>query len=61
VRIPFIAAAARLREKARRCRRLAFTMEPSVARSAMERIAAHWDVMAAAEAAPCRESAANEP
>ena len=57
--IPFVAEIARLREKARRCRRAAFAMEPSVARDAIERIAARWDLIAAAaEATP---AAANDP
>jgi hypothetical protein len=58
---PFPAALARLRELARQCRKAAWTMEPSVARTALERLALRWDVIAEAEQAQTeRTSAANE-
>ncbi len=40
---------ARYRDQARRCRRLSLTMAPSAAKSAMERLARRWDVIARAE------------
>ena len=59
--IPFSAALARLREKARQCRRAARTMEPSPARSALERLALRWDAIAEAERLQAeRPTAANE-
>ena len=60
--IPLPAAIARLRDKARQCRRAAFKMEPSPARSSLERLAARWDVIAEAERRQAeRTTAANEP
>jgi hypothetical protein len=56
-----ISAIERLREKARRCRRLAFRMQPSFGRSHLERLAARWDVMAQAEQRNATPLAANEP
>jgi hypothetical protein len=59
--IPLPAALARLREKARQCRRAAWKMEPSPARSALERLAARWDLIAEAERRQAeRTSAAND-
>jgi hypothetical protein len=59
--LPLPAALARLREKARQCRRTAWTMEPSPARSALERLALRWDVIAEAERRHAeRTTAANE-
>jgi len=55
------AAVSRLRDKARICRRASFRMQPSLARSAMERIAARWEIMAAAEARLASETPANDP
>jgi hypothetical protein len=43
------AALARLREKARQCRKAAWKMEPSPARVALELLAARWDLIAEAE------------
>ena len=54
------AALARLRDNARRCRRAAFRMKPSVARSAIERIAVRWEIMAAAEARSASLTPAND-
>ena len=60
--IPLPAAFALLRNKARQCRRAAFRMQPSPARSALERLAARWDVIADAERRQAeRTMAANEP
>lgn len=56
----FTAAITRLRDKARQCRRAAFKMEPSLGRTAMERLAARWDVIAEIEQRHL-ERAANEP
>jgi hypothetical protein len=42
---------ARFRGEARRCRKVAFGMQPSVAKAALERLALRWDVIARAEAA----------
>lgn len=59
--IPLPAALARLRAKARQCRKAAWTMEPSPARSALERLALRWDVIAEAERLEAeRTTAANE-
>ena len=59
--IPIPAALARLRERARLCRKAAWTMQPSPARSALERLALRWDVIAEAERLQAeRASAANE-
>ena len=59
--IPLPAALARLRDKARQCRKAAWRMEPSPARSALERLALRWDVIAEAERLQAeRTSAANE-
>ncbi|HTK35610.1 MAG TPA: hypothetical protein VL358_10050 [Caulobacteraceae bacterium] len=58
---PIAAALARLRERARQCRKAAWTMEPSPARSALERMALRWDVIAEAERLQAeRVAAANE-
>lgn len=58
---PIPAAIARLRDKARQCRRAAWTMEPSPARSALERLALRWDVIAEIERLNVeRAGAANE-
>lgn len=56
----FTAAITRLRDRARLCRRAAFRMEPSLGRTAMERLAARWDVIAQCEQRRL-ERAANEP
>jgi uncharacterized protein YciW len=59
---PLAAALARLCDKARQCRRTAWKMEPSPARSALERLALRWDMIAEAERRLAeRTSAANEP
>ena len=59
--ISIAAALARLREKARQCRKAAWMMEPSEARSALERLALRWDVIAEAERRQAeRTTAANE-
>jgi hypothetical protein len=50
-----------LRANARRCRRTALGMPPSLARSAIERTAAHWELMAAVEAYVDPYAPANEP
>ena len=47
--IPLPAALARLRAKARQCRRSAWKMQPSPARSALERLALRWDLIVEAE------------
>ena len=47
--LPLPAALARLRGLARQCRKSAWTMKPSPARSALERLALRWDVIAEAE------------
>jgi hypothetical protein len=60
--IPLPAALARLRERARLCRKAAWTMEPSLARSALERLALRWEVIAEVERRQLeRATAANEP
>ncbi|MGZ3273877.1 MAG: hypothetical protein ACXU82_19180 [Caulobacteraceae bacterium] len=60
--LPLPAAFARLRERARHCRKAAFKMQPSPARSAVERLALRWDVIAEAERRQAETmSAANEP
>jgi hypothetical protein len=52
---------ARLREQARRSRHAALAMEPSDARSAIERIAERWELMARVEARQAElTSAAND-
>jgi hypothetical protein len=43
------AAVALLQQKARLCRRAASVMDPSPARTAVERIALCWEIMAEAE------------
>lgn len=59
--LPIPAAIARLRDKARQCRRAAWKMEPSEARSALERLALRWDVIAEAERRQAERTApANE-
>lgn len=59
--LPIPAAISRLRDRARQCRRAAWKMEPSEARSALERLAARWDVIAEAERRQAeRTSAAND-
>ena len=59
--IPIAAALARLRDRARQCRRAAWKMEPSEARSALERVALRWDVIAEAERRQAeRTTAAND-
>lgn len=59
--LPLHAALARLRDKARQCRKAAWKMEPSPARSGLERLAVRWDVIAEAERLQAeRTSAANE-
>jgi hypothetical protein len=50
-----------LRANARRCRRTALGMPPSLARSAIERTAARWELMAAVEAFRDPLSPANDP
>jgi len=58
---PLPAAIARLRQKARECRRAAWTMQASPARSALERLALRWDAIAEAERRQAElTSAANE-
>lgn len=55
------AALARLRDKARQCRKAAWTMKPSPARSALERVALRWEVIAEAERRQVeRTTAAND-
>jgi len=46
-RFPF--SVARLRDQARQCRLASLKMEPSIAKLAMARLAARWDVMAEQE------------
>jgi hypothetical protein len=46
---PIAFAIARLRDRARQCRRAAWRMERSEARSAIERLAVRWDMIAEAE------------
>ena len=46
---PLPAAFARFRDRARQCRKAAWTMEPSQARVVLERLALRWDVIAEAE------------
>jgi hypothetical protein len=59
--MPLPAVLARLRDKARLCRKSAWKMEPSPARSALERLALRWDVIAEAERLEAeRTTAANE-
>ena len=58
---PLAAALARLRDRARQCRKAAWKMQPSEARSALERMALRWDVIAEAERLQAeRTTAANE-
>ena len=60
--IPLAAAITRLRERARQCRRAAWKMQPSPASSALQRLAARWEVIAEAERRQAeRMVAANEP
>jgi len=47
--LPLPAALARLRDRARQCRKAAWKLEPSPTRSALERLALRWDVIAEAE------------
>jgi len=55
------AALARLRGKARQCRKAAWKMEPSPARSALERMALRWDMIAEIERLQAaRTTAAND-
>ncbi len=59
--IPIASALARLRDRARQCRRAAWKMEPSPARAALERMALRWDVIAEAERRQVeRATAAND-
>ena len=59
--LPFPAALARLRDLARQCRKSAWRMEPSPARTALERLALRWDLIAEAERRQAqRTSAAND-
>jgi hypothetical protein len=61
LKVPLPAAIARLREKARQCRKAAWTMEPSPARSAIERLALRWEMIAEAERRQAElSSAAND-
>ena len=58
---PLPTVLARLRERARQCRKAAWTMEPSPARSALERMALRWDLIAEAERLQAeRTGAAND-
>lgn len=62
ISLPIAAAIASLRDRARQCRRAAWNMEPSLARSALERLALRWEVVAEAERRQAeRVMAANEP
>jgi hypothetical protein len=59
---PIAAAITRLRDRARQCRRAAWKMERSEARSVIERLALRWEVIAEAERLRAqRVMAANEP
>jgi hypothetical protein len=59
--LPLPFAISRPRDRARQCRRAAWKMEPSPARSALERMALRWDVIAESERLQAeRISAANE-
>lgn len=56
------AAIAQLRDRARRCRHAAFRMQPSEARTALERLAIRWDVIAETRRRHLElTTAANEP
>jgi hypothetical protein len=58
---PLPAALARLRDRARQARKAAWKMNPSPARSALERLAARWEVIAEAERQDAaRTTAAND-
>jgi hypothetical protein len=59
---PVAVALTRLRDRAQQCRRAAWTMERSQARSALERLALRWDMIAEAERRQAeRVMAANDP
>lgn len=59
--IPIPAVLARLRDRARQCRKAAWKMQPSPARSALERMALRWDVIAETERLQAaRTTAAND-